>query len=295
MTEKMATIEARESDRISVEPEPRNRGAIHFLRHLGEMVLAMIAGMLLLGPVWDAATTALGASDVFARPDVAALVMATNMTLGMSVWMRHRRHHRVAIAEMGAAMYVPFLLLLVPFWTGALSGEVLMLAGHVLMLPAMVLAMLRRRDEYTQHVHAPTPGVHGGPSRGIVAALKHRWPTWLALLVTFDNWVDPSVPSAWILLSLPAAYLVIGFARRTLGGPRVLALQIAGLLGYLALVLVAVSVDAEVARYLIGAGWLAHAVWDIAHHRVNKVVPRGYAEWCAVVDAVIGLTIIFLI
>ncbi|MEU7898144.1 hypothetical protein AB0B45_35445 [Nonomuraea sp. NPDC049152] len=27
----------------------------------------------------------------------------------------------------------------------------------------------------------------------------------------------------------------------------------------------------------------------------RAVVPRGYAEWCAVVDAVIGLTVIFLV
>jgi hypothetical protein len=296
MTENLATAEARRPDHASVEPEPRHRGAAHFLRHLVEMVLAMIAGMMLLGPVWDTATAALGAAGVIARPDVAALVMATNMTVGMSVWMRHRRHGWAAVAEMGAAMYVPILALLVPFWTGAVSGELLMLGGHVLMLPAMVVAMAVRRDEYTRHVQVATaPAGHGNPSHGIVAALKRRWPTWLALLVTVDNWVHPTVLPAWSLVILPVGYLVIGFARKALGDPRLLALQIVGLLGYLVLVMVGSSVDAEVARYVIGAGWLAHSVWDIAHHRMNKVVPRGYAEWCAVVDAVIGLTIIFLL
>lgn len=48
-------------------------------------------------------------------------------------------------------MYVPFVLLLVPYRAGVLSGEGVILAGHVLMLPAMVLAMLRRPAEYTGH------------------------------------------------------------------------------------------------------------------------------------------------
>jgi hypothetical protein len=50
-------------------------------------------------------------------------------------------------------MYVPFVLLLVPYWAGVLSGEGVILAGHVLMLPAMVLAMLRRPAEHTGHRH----------------------------------------------------------------------------------------------------------------------------------------------
>jgi hypothetical protein len=116
----------------------KTRFALHFL----EMVAAMVAGMLLLAPVSE---FLLGWMAAYARPDVAALVMATNMTIGMSAWMKVRKHAWPEIAEMGAAMYVPFLLLFVPFWTGLISGEVLMIAGHVLMLPAMALVMIRQR------------------------------------------------------------------------------------------------------------------------------------------------------
>jgi hypothetical protein len=265
-----------------------------FVRHFVEMVIAMVVGMVLLGPVWTTFAAVFGGAGTLARPDVAALVMATNMTIGMSIWMRHRVHGWAGIAEMGAAMYVPFLLLLGPFWTGQLSGEALMMGGHTLMLPAMVGAMLLRRGEYSQdhRHHSAAPG--RAPANRIVAVLKHRWPTWLGLVMTVDNWVDPSVPSPWFLLMLPAAYLVIGTARKQFGDRRILALQVAGLLGYLALTLIAVSVDAEQARYLVASGWLAHAVWDLAHHRARAVVPRAYAEWCAVVDGVIGITILFL-
>jgi len=47
-------------------------------------------------------------------------------------------------------MYVPFLVLLAPFWTGLVSAGVLLGGGHLLMLPAMLGVMLYRRDEYSQ-------------------------------------------------------------------------------------------------------------------------------------------------
>ena len=121
----------------------RGRRTWHLVRHYLEMVLAMIVGMVVLGAaeglVWP------GLDD---RADVHALVMATNMAIGMGAWMRFRGHSWPAITEMSAAMYVPFAVLLVPYWTGAVSGSFLSTARHVLMLPAMALAMWWRLDEY---------------------------------------------------------------------------------------------------------------------------------------------------
>ncbi|MEV4165925.1 hypothetical protein [Nonomuraea dietziae] len=138
---------------------------LRFAWHFGEMLVAMILGMVLLGPVWDALTSWLGLAALFARTDVAVMVMAADMTVAMTIWMRYRGHSWAPVAEMGAAMFVPFLLLLPPHWLGALSGEVVMIAGHVLMLPAMLAAMLWRRDEYTRahKDHAGPPAV-GRPS-----------------------------------------------------------------------------------------------------------------------------------
>ncbi|GAB3313203.1 hypothetical protein GCM10027451_26980 [Geodermatophilus aquaeductus] len=131
---------------MTTTQSPRSRRTRHLVRHYLEMVVAMLAGMVVLGPVhgflWP------GLDD---RADVAALVMATDMAIGMAAWMRFRGHSWPAITEMSAAMYVPFALLLVPFWLGAVSGGVLMTAGHVLMLPAMALAMWWRVDEYAHH------------------------------------------------------------------------------------------------------------------------------------------------
>ena len=129
------------------DAEPQShRPWLHFVRHLAEMVIAMFAGMLVLGTVINALP---GGSELFDPPILSALVMATNMTIGMSLWMRFRRHSWTSIAEMSAAMYIPFIVLFLPYWAGLISGHAIMIGGHALMLPAMVAAMLLRRDEYT--------------------------------------------------------------------------------------------------------------------------------------------------
>lgn len=118
-----------------------------FLWHYTEMVIAMIFGMLVLGLVWSAVLPGV------TRTDAQVLIMATDMSIGMAVWMRVRRHGWPSIAEMSLAMFAPFLVLLVPYWLGALPGHLVMSLGHVLMLVCMALAMLRRREEYTGHRH----------------------------------------------------------------------------------------------------------------------------------------------
>jgi hypothetical protein len=123
----------------------------HFARHYVEMLLAMVVGMVALGPVWAAAAQALGWTATLHRPEVAALVMATDMSVAMCAWMRYRGHRWPATLEMAAAMYVPFVLLFPPMWAGLLSTGAMMAGGHMLMLPAMAVAMLLRRHEYSGH------------------------------------------------------------------------------------------------------------------------------------------------
>jgi hypothetical protein len=121
-------------------PRSRRRRALRFARHYLEMVVAMAVGMALLMPLTPAAWAAM--------PAVHALVMAADMTIGMAAWMAIRRHGVRPIAEMSVAMCAPFVLLLVPYGFGLISGDTVMLAGHVLMFVTMLGAMLRRRDEY---------------------------------------------------------------------------------------------------------------------------------------------------
>jgi hypothetical protein len=105
------------------------------------MLAAMVLGMLVLEPLWP----------TIDRVELQALVMATNMTIGMAALMAVRRHAWPGIDEMSAAMYAPFIILFVPYWAGVITAGGLFLIGHLLMLPAMLLAMLHRRAEYTTH------------------------------------------------------------------------------------------------------------------------------------------------
>jgi hypothetical protein len=85
------------------------------------------------------------------HPHAGAIVMATDMTIGMALWTLISRHSRARIAEMSAAMYLPFVALLAPYWMGVISGGTLMIAGHALMFAAMLAAMLWQRAEYAHH------------------------------------------------------------------------------------------------------------------------------------------------
>lgn len=120
-----------------------------FVGHYLEIVVAAVAGMVVLGPVESMLLNPIGWAEVVARFEAATLVMATNMTVAAAAWMRFRRHGWAAIAEMAVAMYAPFLVLFPPLWLGALSASGLMALGHVLMLFTIAAAMLRRRDQYT--------------------------------------------------------------------------------------------------------------------------------------------------
>jgi hypothetical protein len=131
-------------------PTTRRRPALRRLvRHYLEIVVAAVAGMMLLGPAESVLLNPLGWAELLAHPETYTLVMATNMTVAMGGWMRFRGHGWAAIAEMAVAMYAPFVVLFPPLWLGMLSATGLMVLGHVLMLLAIATAMLRRRDEYT--------------------------------------------------------------------------------------------------------------------------------------------------
>jgi hypothetical protein len=115
-----------------------------FVRHYLEMVVSMVVGMAVLHPLWAVAFDASGLHGALDHATVMAVVMATDMSLGMGAWMRYRAHSWRSIAEMSAAMYVPFVVFLPPVWVGVMSGAGMLTAGHLLMLPTMLALMLWR-------------------------------------------------------------------------------------------------------------------------------------------------------
>ena len=108
----------------TTHPRPTSRKLLRFAAHYVEMVVAMIVGMVALAPLWPA--------EWVARPDVHAMTMAVDMTIAMALWMRIRRHSWPRTAEMSATMFLPFAVLLVPYWLGAISATTVMVAAHVM-------------------------------------------------------------------------------------------------------------------------------------------------------------------
>jgi hypothetical protein len=155
----MTTLGSQSAPTTPREAQPARApiGWAALARHFVEMVIAMVIGMVALHPVWHVGFRAVGASHALENATVMALVMATDMSLGMGVWMRYRGHSRRPIAEMSAVMYLPFILFLPAVWGGAMSGAAMLSAGHLLMLPMMLALMLWRRDEYG---HGPSHTGH---------------------------------------------------------------------------------------------------------------------------------------
>ena len=131
------------------------------------------------------------------------------------------------------------------------------------------------------------------------AALDRRWSAWIILLAGLTLLVF--MPSTWggvpsvVLLVAAPVFLVLGVARgqwQRLGG---LALQTAGMLAFGSTVLVALYVVyPDLGGKLVGIAILGHAAWDAYHYLRNRVVARSYAEFCAVVDLLLGAAILFM-
>jgi hypothetical protein len=143
-----------------VEHRP-DSGAVrvgHFLRHLGEMILAMMIGMVAGGAGLVLIFSTLLAPTIGAMTRVEVLnqfavliclVMATGMTLPMVGWMRFRGMAWRPVREMAVAMVIPLVPIFGLLALGMIPGASACGLYSAVMIPAMVLAMLLRLDLYT--------------------------------------------------------------------------------------------------------------------------------------------------
>lgn len=119
----------------------------HFARHLVEMFLAMMAGMM-VGAFLLA--TAVGTTVSEARREHAVVwvvVMAFDMTVPMVAVMLYRSHSLRSAGEMAAAMIVPVLPIVACQLSHVVSGEV----GRAYMpvsMVAMIALIVYRRSDY---------------------------------------------------------------------------------------------------------------------------------------------------
>jgi hypothetical protein len=130
----------------------------HFIRHYLEMIAAMIAGMIVIGIPAEGALHLIGYGSADLQhdsPALALLGMATMMTIPMVALMRYRGHAWRPCWEMSASMFIPTFGVIAALATGISDDFMgLMMIEHVAMLPAMLLAMLLRYDEYAGCGHA---------------------------------------------------------------------------------------------------------------------------------------------
>jgi hypothetical protein len=120
------------------------------------------------------------------------------------------------------------------------------------------------------------------------------WPLFLLTFVTITATKRGFVgfDATWVFLGLAAVLAGYGFLRRTTRPFDHLPLQAIAMAVVGAAAAIATVVNADVGAYLVAAGLLGHAAWDVHHHRANKVVVRSMAEFCFVLDTLLAIAIV---
>lgn len=120
------------------------------------------------------------------------------------------------------------------------------------------------------------------------------WPALVAGVAAIAALRSLDVPLAAGFAAVGLGVLVWGAVDGQLREPGMFRVEAAGMLGFGALAFVALTVEPDLARYLVAAGWFAHGVWDVVHLRLNRVVVRSYAEWCGLVDILVAAQLVLV-
>jgi hypothetical protein len=131
------------------------------------------------------------------------------------------------------------------------------------------------------------------------AILDRRNYAWVVFLAAFavlalTQVLDLRINLPLVYLVVALAFVMLGVARGQLRRPSSLTLQAAGMLTFGATALVAFYVDPDSGGYLVAFALIGHAAWDAVHYVQNRVVARSYAEFCAVLDLLVGAAILLM-
>lgn len=129
------------------------------------------------------------------------------------------------------------------------------------------------------------------------AALGRPAAAWITipagvLLVTVG--MLTALDAVLLLIAAAAVLVIVGLIRRPRPERPEVGLQAAGFVGFTGLGLVAMMVDPVLAAHLAALAAIGHGVWDVLHHRRNRVVGRSFAEFCAVLDFGLGAVILIV-
>jgi len=131
------------------------------------------------------------------------------------------------------------------------------------------------------------------------AILDRRNYAWVVFLAAFailalTQVLDLRINLPLVYLVVALAFVMLGVARGQLRRSSRLTLQAAGMLTFGATALVAFYVDPDSGGYLVAFALIGHAAWDAVHYVQNRVVARSYAEFCAVLDLLVGTAILLM-
>ena len=130
------------------------------------------------------------------------------------------------------------------------------------------------------------------------AALDRRRFAWVVLIaglavLTVIPSASEVVPSVGFLV-VALVFLVLGVARGLWRRPSGLPLQTAGMLAFGSTVLMALYVEPNLGGKLVAFALIGHAAWDAYHYLRDRVVAGSYAEFCGVLDLLVGAAILFM-
>ena len=120
------------------------------------------------------------------------------------------------------------------------------------------------------------------------------WPLFFATgaVITVARLLDDRLEPTWVILAGSVALLVYGLLRGASRPGYGLPLQTVALAGFGAAAAAALLTTPELGAYLVAAGLLGHAAWDVHHHRANRVVVRSLAEFCLALDTALAVAIV---
>jgi hypothetical protein len=129
------------------------------------------------------------------------------------------------------------------------------------------------------------------------AAVRRRGAAWPWFIVTFvvigaAGFTPWEQAATWALVGLAVPVAAYGLWRGAARPAEGLPLQSLAMAAYGGTAAAAVLVGGDLGGYLVAAGLLGHAAWDLWHHRTERVVSRSMTEFCLVFDVLVAVVIV---
>ena len=105
------------------------------------------------------------------------------------------------------------------------------------------------------------------------------WPLFFGtfLVITATKFRLITIDATWIFLGFAALFVAYGLLRGTARPMAGLPLQTIAMIAFGTTAAIALIAGKDLGAYLVAAGLLGHAAWDVYHHRVNQRSSR--ARW----------------